>query len=153
MTLTISPAGDPWYYKRIAPTGDSTCNGVASGTTKTLTGLTPDKFHHYTAYRDSACSAAKVLDSAYFSTTNVWVGNLGEDAPSTACSIGKTFNSDTTCAVSFTTDDANTAGYALRSVTTRFNAKSGSPSNIIVAIHKADTIATAATRHRPPQSR
>ena len=153
-TLNLDPTGEAWYYKRIEPTGVNTCHSVAKGTTTAvLSTLTSGTLYGYTAYSDSACTSANAHDTIYFSATDAGVSNLGEDAPSTACSIGKTFNSDTTCAVSFTTDDANTAGYALRSVTTRFNAKSGSPSNIIVGIHKADTIATAATRHRPPQSR
>ena len=139
-TLNLGPTGEAWYYKRIQPTGVNTCHSVAKGTTTAaLSTLTAGALYGYTAYSDSACTSANAEDTIYFSASDDGVSNLGENAPSGACSIGKAGSLDATCAIEFTTDDANTAGYALRSVTTRFNAKNGSPANIVAAIHKADT--------------
>ena len=136
-TLTISPAGDPWYYQRIAPTGDSTCHSVLTGTTAALSSLTTGEFHHYTAYRDSECSPAKALDSAYFTTTDYGVSNLAEaaSAGSSACLLGYPTTANYQCAVSFATG-SDTGGYLLKSVSGRFYDKNGSPAAISVAIHE-----------------
>ena len=54
------------------------------------------------------------------------------------CAIGVVGTIFNRCAVSFSTGDRS-GGYTLKSVTGRFNAKSGDASNIIVKVHAADT--------------
>ena len=54
-TLTISNHTTAWWYKRTAPTGDSTCHSVAANdATDDLSGLTGGTSYTYKAYSDSA---------------------------------------------------------------------------------------------------
>ena len=135
LTLAVSGLSGAWYYK--ANTGpDSACQTVSSGTTDTLTGLTADTLYEYTAYSDSNCAAAMATE--YFSTTDFGVGNLAETAAPHSCDAGYFVPQDRKCAIAFTTGN-RASGYTLQSVSAHFADKSGSPSNIIVAIHAADT--------------
>ncbi len=134
-TLTIAGKSAPWYYKRTAGPADSTCNTVASGTTATLSSLTADTLYGYIAYSDSGCTT--VIDTVYFSTTAYGVGNLDEMSATNTCAAGYAAGEASQCAVAFTTG-GESGGYTLASITGKLT-KFGSPSNLIVAIHAADT--------------
>ena len=54
-TLTISHHADDWYHKYTSPTGGQ-CSSAVSGTTATVTGLTPGVTHTFKAYSDSGCT-------------------------------------------------------------------------------------------------
>ena len=133
-TLTLSGHSGTWYYKESHPaTGTCTSHTTAS---KTLT-LAGNTTYVYTAYSDSGCTTANALGTAYFSTTDAFVGNLGE-AESQNCAFGRPLNSLQQCAVAFTTGSA-TYGYTLTSITASFGVKLGSPDDAVIAIHAADT--------------
>ena len=139
-TLTVGGHVGAWSYQGISGTeASSTCADVSAGTTTATLNLTADKLYGYTAYSGAGCASGKELDTEYFSTNNFDVGNLGEGAVSgNVCAIGVVGTIFNRCAVSFSTGDRS-GGYTLKSVTGRFNAKSGDASNIIVKVHAADT--------------
>ena len=132
-TLAITSHSGAWYYKRVNGPSDTTCNAVSVGTTAALSGLATSTFYGYSAYGDSGC-ATTALDTAYFSTTDVEVHNLGTDTVTGA--FGNTFGTDAKRATAFTTG-VNAGGYTLTGVTMPFTDKVGSPANIVVAIHAA----------------
>ena len=136
-TLAIAGHTAAWWYD--ADSGpDTTCQSVAANTSSdTLSGLTDGNTYTYTAYSASGCAAANELDSVTFSTSDVSVGNLEELTNSEDCQIGFNFTSRK-CAAALTTG-SHSAGYTLKSVTGLFDAKTGNPGNIIVAVHAADT--------------
>ena len=73
-TLTITGHTAAWWYKRTAPTGDSTCHSVAANdATDDLTGLTGGTSYTYKAYSNSACATEITSDStdAEFSTVGL----------------------------------------------------------------------------------
>ncbi len=137
-TLTIAGHTAAWWYD--ADSGpDATCQSVAANTSSdTLTGLTDGNTYTYTAYSKTGCNAVDELDSVTFSTSDVSVGNLGEQADNASCSIGYSGANNVKCATAFTTG-GNSAGYTLKSVTGLFDAKFRNPGDIVVAIHAADT--------------
>ena len=137
-TLNIVGRTAAWWYD--ADTGpDTTCQSVAANTSSdTLTGLTAGSTYTYTAYSKTGCNAVDELDSVTFSTSDVSVGNLGEQADNASCSIGYSGTNSEKCATAFTTG-GNSAGYTLKSVTGLFDAKFRNPGDIVVAIHAADT--------------
>ena len=134
-TLNITEHSGKWYYKRTAGPADSTCTTVSRGVfTDTLSSLTTDRFYEYTAYRDNACSDA--LDSTHFSTTIAGVNNLKESA--TGVHVGDSGGAKTKLATEFTTG-SEPKGYLLSRIALDFDAESGSPGSITVALHAADT--------------
>ncbi len=137
-TLNIVGRTAAWWYD--ADSGpDTTCQSVAANTSSdTLTGLTAGSTYTYTAYSKTGCNAVDELDSVTFSTSDVSVGNLGEQADNASCSIGHSGTNNVKCATAFTTG-GNSAGYTLKSVTGLFDAKFRNPGDIVVAIHAADT--------------
>ena len=137
-TLNIVGRTAAWWYD--ADSGpDTTCQSVAANTSSdTLTGLTAGSTYTYTAYSKTGCNAVDELDSVTFSTSDVSVGNLGEQADNASCSIGYSGTNNVKCATAFTTG-GNSAGYTLKSVTGLFDAKFRNPGDIVVAIHAADT--------------
>ena len=137
-TLNIVGRTAAWWYD--ADTGpDTTCQSVAANTSSdTLTGLTDGNTYTYTAYSKTGCNAVDELDSVTFSTSDVSVGNLGEQADNASCSIGYSGANNVKCATAFTTG-SNSAGYTLKSVTGLFDAKFRVPGDIVVAIHAADS--------------
>ena len=139
-TLTVGGHVGAWSYQGISGTeASSTCVDVSNSTTSPLNNLTADKLYGYTAHNHASCSLASQLATEYFSTNDYDVGNLGEGAVSgNVCAIGVVGTIFNRCAVSFSTGDRS-GGYTLKSVTGRFNAKSGDASNIIVKVHAADT--------------
>ena len=138
-TLTVGGHSGDWYYKGISGTEASTdCVTVSGSTTATLSGLTADKLYGYTAYSGASCTGTEI-GADYFSTNDFDVGNLAETAASNkTCSLGVVGTVTNQCAVAFTTG-SRSGGYTLKSVTGRFAAKSGSPGNIIVKVHAADS--------------
>ena len=54
-TLSIANHTGSWYYKYTVPTG-GTCTEVSSGTTASLSSLTPGTSYTYKAYSDSSCN-------------------------------------------------------------------------------------------------
>ena len=135
-TLSMSGHTGEWRYKRILPSGDSTCHSVSSGTaTASLSDLTPNALYEYTAYSDSTCTTA--LNTVYFSASDFGVGNIAE-AASGSCVVGYSSSASQRCAVGFTTG-SRTDGYTLSGVSAEFNAKTGAPGDIVVAIHAADS--------------
>ena len=139
-TLTVGGHSGDWYYKGISGTEASTnCVTVSGSTTATLSTLTADNLYGYTAYSGANCTTE--IDTEYFSTTDVDVGNLGETAASGDCLVGYSGGGSRKCAVAFTTG-GRSGGYTLKNVTAEFKAKAelnGTLGNIIVAIHAADT--------------
>ena len=142
-TLRVGGHTGDWYYQQSHPSSGS-CTAVTGSLSKTLT-LTADTTYAYGAYSDSTCGTA-IGETAYFSTTDVFVGNLAE-AASSYCEAGINVNQpgnsagSIKCATAFTTG-GQSGGYTLSSVTGRFLAKqetSGTLGNIVVAIHQADT--------------
>ena len=144
-TLNITGHPTAWYYKRIHGTADTTCHTVAANTSSdTLTAtLSADTLYGYTAYSASGCASANTIDTLYFTTTDVGVGNLPESSAGSYVGHLKVVNIDignAKRANAFTTGTAAQGhGYGLTSVTLRFGAKSGSPGDIVVAIHDKDT--------------
>ena len=142
-TMTIVGHTGAWWYQ--ADTGpDNTCARAATtatpaGTTESLTGLTDGGVYTYTAYSKTTCARADELDTATLTMSDVSAGNLDESiTEGGSCRVGVHSNVAGKCATAFTTG-ANHAGYTLKSLTARFDDKDGSPSNISVAIHAADT--------------
>ena len=72
-TLTITGHTGGWWHQRTAPSGDTTCHSVTSGTTTTsLSSLTSKTSYTYKAYRQSGCSAGEIA-SHTFATVGVSV--------------------------------------------------------------------------------
>ena len=138
-TLTVGGHSGDWYYQGISGTqASTTCVTVSGSATTTLSGLTADQLYGYTAYTGASCTGTEI-GADYFSTNDFDVGNLAETAASNkTCSLGVVGTVTNQCAVAFTTG-SRSGGYTLKSVTGRFAAKSGSPGNIIVKIHAADS--------------
>ena len=139
-TLTVGGHSGDWYYKGISGTSASTnCVTVSGSTTATLSNLTADNLYGYTAYSGANCTTE--IDTEYFSTNDFDVGNLGEAAvSSTFCLVGyySLLGGSVQCAVAFDTG-GRSGGYTLKSVTGRFRDATGSPGNIIVKLHAADS--------------
>ena len=133
-TLTLSnwsmTQDGSWYYRGVVNGQDYACVGPISSTTVTAQmTLTANKTYSATAYSVAGCTTE--IDTVYFSTTGVSVGNLGE--PHSAYgNVGST--NRVQWAAAFTTGAA-TNGYTLAGVTLRFGNKSGNPGNISVALH------------------
>ena len=132
--LSIVGHEDPWWLKRTQPSGGA-CESQGSSKTKNLTGLDYGSTYTYKAYDDSAC--ASEIAGETFQTDGFSVGNLGETADSTDCTPGYV-NGAYRCAVRFATG-GKSGGYTLESVTADFSAKNDSPSDIIVAVHRANS--------------
>ena len=67
-TLTLGGyAGSTWYYKRITPSGDNTCNQVTTPAVS-LSTLPTGTRHTFKAYSDGNCAAAAELASETFLT-------------------------------------------------------------------------------------
>ncbi len=64
-TLTISNHAGSWYYKANAAPDASCSSGAVTGTTKDLTGLSPNTSYTYKAYGDSSCSTEVAAASAF----------------------------------------------------------------------------------------
>ena len=71
-TLTIVKyTSGAWWYKRTAPSGDTTCHAVAEGTaTVSLSGLTGHASHTYRAYDRPGCASADEIDAVTFVATD-----------------------------------------------------------------------------------
>ena len=138
-TLTVANHIGKWRYKETFPSTTASCSAANTGATATLSSLTADKTYAYTVYSDSACSSGKAFGTVYFSTTDAFAGNLGTatgGAPSVgADSSGTQYQQ----AVAFTTGSTTLNGYTLKNVTLAFDDKTGSPANILVALHEVDT--------------
>ncbi len=71
-TLTISGTTAAWWYKRTAPTGDTTCHSVsANDATDDLSGLTGATSYTYKAYSDSTCATEITSDATDAEFTTV----------------------------------------------------------------------------------
>ena len=55
-TLEIAHHAGSWYYKKTAPAPAGSCTEVSSGTTASLSSLTPGTSYTYKAYSDSSCN-------------------------------------------------------------------------------------------------
>ena len=128
--LKVANYNGAWWYKRAAPTGDTTCHSIAAGTTEaSLSGLTAGVAYNYEAFSKANCNEADHIASANFST-GASVSNLSQASDTFGVSIHSTYYPG----IGFTTGD-NESGYTLQSVTAKFNAKRNSPSNFQAAIH------------------
>ena len=141
-TLNL-PTTEAWSYKETKPSVGTCANVDANTTTATLSSLTANTFYEYTAYSGNGC-AGSALDTTHFSTTDYSVGNLGEAASATSCAVGHKSSAANQCAIAFTTGPVS-GGYRLHSVSARFGAKTGSPGNISVAVHAANSGNPAST--------
>ena len=136
-TLNISNYSGTWYSMRIHPTTPAAvCSIGVSGASQNRDSLTSNTTYAYTAYSDVNCTAINALDTAYFSTTDAFVGNLAEAPHDTNWTIGGASNTKATNA--FTTGNQS-LGYTLTGVTLSFAARTSNPGNISVALHAADT--------------
>ncbi len=144
-TFTLSGHTGTWSYKVRIDQGSGTCITPVSSPTTTVT-LLSNKTYHATAYSGAGCTEANALDTVYFSTTDVAVGNLAESLAPASCSVGNSFGPvSVRCAVPFTTGNVAN-GYTLNSISARFSDKAGININarnnlgsITVAIHAEDT--------------
>ena len=69
--------GTAWWYKRTAPTGDSTCHSVNAGTKSvTLSSLTAGATYTYKAYDKSGCNSADKFDSHTFTLGTLAVSSV-----------------------------------------------------------------------------
>ena len=130
-TLTISRHGAQWWYK--ADTGpDAPCSASAvTGTTKTLTGLSPMETYTYSAYSDSSCNTL-LATAAAFTTGGVSVSNLSE----TSDGGGLGVHANDLEANAFTTGDHG-GGYTLDRVVIKFRDSVNSAPGVFTAtIHE-----------------
>ena len=134
-TLRVGGHTGTWYYQQSHPSS-GTCTAVTGSLSKALSTLTADTLYAYGAYSDSTCGTA-IGETAYFSTTDAFVGNLVESSTHN-CSFGQPLNSLQSCAVAFTTGNA-TNGYTLKSITAPLDKGGGAPGAISVALHAQDT--------------
>ena len=68
-TLNISNHAGGWWYKRVNPTGDTTCGSVGAGTsTAALSSLTKSTSYTYKAYDKSGCADADEIAEVTFTT-------------------------------------------------------------------------------------
>ena len=132
-TLTLPGHSGNFWIKRIAPTAGS-CS--ATGSSSHSPTLTANTVYGYEAYSATGCASANLLDAAFFATSDFGVGNLTETDDGD-CVVGYTTAAQR-CAIAFTTGN-RLGGYTLANVTAGFDAKTGSPGNLIVALHAADT--------------
>ena len=129
-----------WWLKRIALL-ETPCTSKGSTTTESLSDLTINTDYTYKAYSDATCSTELAAADAFF--TGDTVSNLGE-TKAAAGNVGQSSTTNIKWAVGFTTGPS-THGYGVQSVTARFDAKVGSPSDITAAIHAAASGNPAAT--------
>ena len=133
-TLTLPGHSGNFWIKQIAPTtGSCSASGLSSHSLSTLTANT---VYGYEAYGATGCASANLLDAAFFATSNFGVGNLTETDDGD-CVVGYTTAAQR-CAIAFTTGN-RLGGYTLANVTAGFDAKTGNPGNLVVALHAADT--------------
>ena len=128
-TLTLTNYSGAWWYKRVAPSGDDTCNNVAAGTsTATLSSLNADTSYTYTAYDASGCESGDEIDSVTF-ITQLTVSNLdGDGSSNNIITSAKRWSAE------FTTG-SNPRGYTLQSVTTPLAHASQTTGTLAWAIH------------------
>ena len=132
-TLAIANRVLGWYYKRIAPSGDTTCHTVVAGTpTASLASLTPGTTYTYTAYGKTGCASADALDTASF-TAGVSVSSLG-NARNSSTAVGRLSAVTRKAAAQFTTG-GNAGGYVLSAVTIEIDLLYGNPGDLTVAIY------------------
>ena len=131
--LSINWHTGDWYYKQTYPT-TGTCSSAVSTRSTQLSNLTANTVYGFTAYSDSNCTEV-LAGEWYFSTTDQALFNLGWDDDST--SVGNVSGNDVKIAAAFTSGNAG-IGYTLTSIAIPFDAKQGSPGNIVVALHAAD---------------
>ena len=137
--LKVANYTGAWWYKRTAPSGDSTCHSIAAGTTEaSLSGLTAGVAYTYNVYSKANCNDADEIASMSFST-GASVSNLSQASDTYGTRVYNRY----TPASGFTTGD-NASGYTLQSVTAKFLAKRGSPAGFKAAIH-ASAIGNPAT--------
>ena len=140
-TLTIANHSGDWYYKADkAP--DNTCSSSAvTGTTKTLTGLSPVETYTYSAYSASGCADANLLaTAAAFTTGGVSVSNLSETSDGSGLGV----HANDLEANAFTTGD-HSSGYTLDRVVIKFRATLAPASVFTAAIHAASSGSPAAS--------
>ena len=140
-TLIVAGHSGNWWYK--ANTGpDTSCSANAvTGTTKTLTGLSPLETYTYSAYGASGCADANLLaTAAAFTTGGVSVSNMSE----TPDGIGVGILATRTNANAFTTG-GHSGGYTLDRVVIKFRAKIGAPGVFTAAIHEVSGANPAAS--------
>ena len=71
-------------------------------------------------------------------TNEVTVSNLNETAANPNCTVGRNSGASQRCAMGFSTG-SRSGSYTLQNITARFIGKFGSPGNIVVKLHAADT--------------
>ncbi len=135
-TLTLANHSGSWYAKKTAPSG-GTCSSAISTTTHNLSSLTAGTWYTYKAYSDSTCTTANEIGAVAFSTAGT-VGNLAETNNSTA-SVGRQFSHSLDTAAQAFTTGSNAGGYTLDSITIAFHQTFGSPGDVVVTLHTADT--------------
>ncbi len=132
-TLTIKRHLGDWWYKSTT-TGQTTCTSAGSGTSVSLT-LTAGTSYTFSAYSDSTCTTTNLLATAAQFTTQVSVSTLG-GSRSGHHEVGHYQSAQQQAAQGFTTG-SNTGGYTLSSIDIEFNATVGSPTNLVVTLHRA----------------
>ena len=140
-TITVTNHGGSWYYKEFVPS--ASCSSEQTGTSVTLTGLTPGTHYSYIVTSDSGCTNSLTAISISFTTGGVSVSNLGISSIS-ACTVGVLTEDRYQCANAFTTGSAAN-GYKLNSVTAEFLGGAGSPTGFTVGLHAESNGKPAAT--------
>ena len=127
-----SYTGKWWYDADKSPyTG---CHSAGSASSVDLDHLTADTEYTFTAYDASGCNSADEIASETFTTLAILsVSNLDETSTSYVY-IGDIAGAEDLRGISFTTGSSSN-GYTVKSVTAKFDSKSGSPAAIRVEIY------------------
>ena len=128
-TLNLANYTGSWYYKEAS----GSCSGAQSGTTATLTDLTPATSYTYSAYSDASCTT--LIDAAPAFTTG---GQAVSISTVTATSDGYAIVRGTILASGPFTTGANTGGYTMSSIILNMAAAAGSPGTLAVTL-RADS--------------
>ena len=90
-TVTLSIHGWPtrnWWYKRVAPSGDSTCHSVTGGTTSVvLSNLTLGTTYTYDAFRISDCASNNKLHGTASNAITFTMPKLTVEPGSTSAAL------------------------------------------------------------------
>ena len=143
--LTITGHTTTWWLKRTQP-ADTNCKSKGTDTVENLANLNYGTDYTYKAYDDSACQSEIASES--FRTDGFSVSNLSQTAHSEACLPGWSDSTPNYCAVAFTAGNQS-GGYTLESITADFAAATGTPGDIIVALHEPDATNTADPADNP----
>ena len=132
-TLELSNHTGSWWFRETSPS-TGTCTAGESDFTNDLSGLIPGTVYTYKSYDVDDCGDTHESASVTFTTGGVSVSNLEETLSSLEMGVGDNVHNEDLRAANFTTGN-NSTGYTLKSVTAKFNAKSGSPAALVMEVY------------------